>query len=202
MVPGQGVLPGLLDVMKIESAVLRKPEQESFCWELVTNNGDRGRAYQVAINPECDRVTAQKRASDLMKKPEITGRVAQISSIIQRKYEQSVISYRLKGLTLDRGEMVDGDGKLKSLAELTEEQRQVVDLEVKWVDGGLRTIPVVASREKSADALQKMFGMNKDSLAVTGKDGAPLNPPAPVGILVTNFDEFRELAKGKVNPPA
>lgn len=201
VVPGQGVLPGLLDVMRIESAVLKKPAQEEFCWEFVTNGGDRGRAFQVAIDPSCDRLQAQKNAHLLLKKEEISRRVMEISSIIQRKYEQKVISYRMKGMTLDRNELLNEDGKcLKTLKEMTEEQRQIVDLEVRWVDGALRTIPVVASKEKSAEALQKMFGLNKDSLAVTGPGGASL--PAPVIGVVTNFDEFRELAKGKVNPSA
>lgn len=184
VVPGQGVLPGLLDVMRIESAVLRKPEQELFCWEFVTNGGDRALAYQVAIDKSVDRLSAQKNAYKLLQKDEISDRITQISAIIQRKYEQQVIAYRLKGLTLDRGVLLTEDNKLKSLSEMTEDQRQIIDLEVKWVDGALRTIPVVASREKSAEALQKMMGMDKSKMEITGKDGKPVETTSSVTIYI------------------
>jgi hypothetical protein len=183
-VPGQGVLPGLMDVMRIESAVLRNPKQELFCWEFVTNGGDRALAYQVGIDAEADRLSAQKNAYKLLQKPEIVERITQISTIIQRKYEQQVIAYRLKGLTFDRGNLLTADNKLKSLSEMTEDERQIIDLEVKWVDGALRTIPVVASREKSAEALQKMMGMDKSKLEVTGKDGRPVETNSSVTIYI------------------
>lgn len=193
-VPGQAVLPALLEIMQIESARLKKPEQEAFCWEYVTNGGNGGKAYQATISCDCDKLRAQKNASALLKKTEISGRITEISGIIQRKYEQEVIAYRVKGLTLDRKSLVDKDGKIKTLNDMTDDQRSIVDLEVRWVDGALRTIPVIASRDKSADALQKMFAMNKDSLTLTGKGGGPVEFSV-AGLMREVIDSSRDIVQ-------
>lgn len=173
-VPGQGVLPGMQSILEIESAVLPKPEQERFCWEFVTNGGKPGPAYKKAINQEASDDNARSYACKLLKKDNIKQRVLEIASIIQRKYEQEVLSYRLKGLTLDRAEMLTPEGNLKAFSDLTEEQRQILDVEFRLIDGEFKAMPILVSKDGSAAALQRMFAMNKENLALTGKDGTPL----------------------------
>lgn len=195
-VPGQAVLPGFEEVLRIESAVLKKPEQERFCWEFVTNGGKAGPAYQVAINPESELLNAQKRASELLKKPEIAGRIKDISSIIQRKYEHEVLGSCLKAMNFDPGVYFDAKGYAKGIHALPENTRRGVGLEAKMVDGCLVYLPVFPSPEKARDALAKMFGMNKDKTEVSvGVDGLR-------GLLdeISSRHEHRDIVKERGGP--
>jgi hypothetical protein len=174
-VPGQAVLPGFDMVLQIESARLAKPDQERFCWEYVTNGGKSGLAYQTAINPECNADNARKRASDLLKKQDITGRIREIVSIIQRKYEHEVIAFRLRTLNFDPKAYFEENGNIKKVVDMDDAMRVGVGLEAKFVEGALRYLPVFPQPEKAADALQKMLGLDKIKAEISGKDGGAVN---------------------------
>ena len=183
-VPGQGVLPGFEEVLRIESAVLKKPEQEAFCWEYVTNGGKGGPAYLATIKSDVTMLRAQKNASDLLKKSEVAGRIKEISSIIQRKYEREVLAHCVRAINFDPAKLFRENGGLIQVHELPESDRIGVGIEAKIVDGCLRYIPVFPSPEKARDALQKIFGMNKERTEVTGKDGKPIETNNAVTIYI------------------
>jgi hypothetical protein len=174
-VPGQMVFSGFEEILKVESSRLSKPEQEEFCWEYVTNGGKPGPAYQATINRDATNENARSYACKLLKKDNISQRIKEIVGIVQRKYEHEVLAFRIKGLNLDPKVYFNADGSAKKIVDLPEEHRQGVGLEARYVDGAMRYLPVFPSPEKSAEALQKMFGMNKDKMEVTGKDGEPLS---------------------------
>lgn len=173
-VSGQATLPGFEALVQVEAAILPKPEQELFCVKFVEFGGDRARAYQAAIDPTASRLQAQKNSCKLLKKEELRRRIAELSTVFRNRVINDVIAYRTVGLKLDRVAFLDEHGKLKPLSELTDEQRMILDIETRWVDGAVRTIPVVTSREKSAEALQKIMAMDKSVVSVTGKDGGPI----------------------------
>jgi hypothetical protein len=187
-IPGQAVLPGFEDVLGIESARLKNPKQERFCWEFVTNGGKTGQAYQVAINPDSDLLNAQKRASDLLKNPEISGRVREIAAIIQRKYEREVIASAVRALTFDPASCFKGDGAVRRVHEMEERERIGIGLESRLVDGCLHYVPVFPSPEKARADLAKMFGMFKDrgeiKAELVGRGGGPIQTESAVKIYI------------------
>ena len=102
------------------------------------------------------------------------GRIKDIATIIQRKYEHEVLGSCLKAMNFDPGVYFDAKGYAKGIHALPEGARRGVGLEAKIVDGSLVYLPVFPSPEKARDSLAKMFGMNKDRMELTGKDGAPV----------------------------
>ena len=182
------MLPGFEQILGVESARLKKPEQERFCWEYVTNGGKTGQAYQVAINPDSDLLNAQKRASDLLKKPEISGRVKEIAAIIQRKYEQEVIASAIRALNLDPAIYFKQSGSVKRVHEMAEHERIGIGLEARIVDGCLTYLPVFPSPEKARNDLAKIFGMNKErgeiKAELVGRGGGPIQTESVVRIYI------------------
>ena len=191
-VPGQGVLPGFEEVLRIESQRLDNPGQERFCWEYVTNGGKAGPAYQVAINPNSSLLNAQKRASELLKKPEITGRIKEIAAIIQRKYEHEVIASSLRALNFDPKVYLTDSGSARGVHELEEHARRGIGLEARVVDGKIMYLPVFPSPEKARDALQKMFGMEKVRSEVSGPGGGPIPHAHAVTDDMSKLDGLRK----------
>jgi len=167
------VLSGFEEILRCESSRLKKAAQEAFCWEVVTNGGKPGPAYLATINGNVPLLRAQKNASALMQKPEIDGRIKEIAAIIQRKYMSEVIAFRMKTLNFDPARFFGPTGLLQ-VQDLPEDLRKGIGLEAKIVDGCMRYLPVFPSPEKAADALQKIFEMNKEGLALTGANGEPL----------------------------
>ena len=67
-----------------------------------------------------------------------------------------------------------GPSGLLQVQDLPEDLRKGIGLEAKIIDGCMRYLPVFPSPEKAADALQKIFEMNREGLALTGANGEPL----------------------------
>lgn len=174
-VSGQMVLHEFESIIGYESASLKKARNERFCVAFVENGGHAGKAYQAAINPKCSDANARKRAHDLLKNKDITGRISQLSAVIRNRTINELIDFRLKGLRFDPANFFkqNGGGKLQ-IHEIPEEHRIGIGLESRVVDGCLVYAPVFPSPEKSADALQKILGMDKTRMEVTGKDGGPV----------------------------
>jgi hypothetical protein len=172
-VPGQMVLSGFEEILQCESRTLKKAEQERFCWEFVTNGGKPGPAYRKAINPDASDDNARSYACKLLKKSNIAQRVSEIAQIIRQKYMNEVIAFRVKSLHFDPARFFGPTGLLQ-VQDLPEELRKGIGLEAKIVDGCMRYLPVFPSPEKAADALQKIFEMNREGLALTGPNGGPI----------------------------
>ena len=94
------------------------------------------------------------------------------------------MAYRIRALNLDPGTFFQRNGKVRRVHELTESERLGIGLEAKIVDGELHYLPVFPSPEKSADALQKMFGMNKEKTEVSGPNGGPIKTENVVKIYI------------------
>jgi hypothetical protein len=170
-VPGQMVL--FREVMQCETRRLKSLAKERFCWEYVTSGGKAPDSYLATINPSVDRVQASKNASKLLNNGEIRRRIDEIAQIIRQKYMNEVIAFRAKTLNFDPG-LFFKNGSLLRVHDLPEDLRKGIGLEAKIVDGCLHYLPVFPSPEKAADALQKIFEMNKEGLALTGPNGVPL----------------------------
>ena len=171
---GQMVLDDFEAVMGYQTATLQKPKQERFCEAFVANGGCGGAAYKQTINPKSTDLNAQKRASDLLKKPEISGRIKQLSSLIRNRAMNDLVAYRLKALNFDPAKYTGKSGAIR-IEDVPAADRLGIGLESKIVDGCLYYLPVFPSPERSADALQKIMGLDKSKVEMTGKDGGPID---------------------------
>lgn len=171
---GQMILDNFEAIMGYQTAVLKKPKLERFCEAFVANGGVGGTAYKKAINPESTDLNAQKRASDLLKKPEISGRIKQLSSLVRNRAMNDLVAYRLKAMNFDPAKYTGKRGAIR-IEDVPETDRLGIGLESKIVDGCLYYLPVFPSPERSADALQKIMGLDKSKVEMTGKDGGPID---------------------------
>jgi hypothetical protein len=168
---GQGVLPGLQQIMECEAAALEKPEHERFCVKYVLEAvGDAARAWQLAIDPDCSRRQAQKNASKLLKNGDIRRRIAEISAVMRNRSINEVLAFNLRALNFTPGDLFDDDGRMIPLKDLP----PGTGVEARIVDGCLRYIPVFPSPEKARDSIAKIMGIEKQLLEVAGKDGGPI----------------------------
>jgi hypothetical protein len=175
---GQMVLDDFETIMGYETGFLKKPRNERFCVAFVENGGYAGRAYKATINPNTSDLNASKRASELLKNPEIVGRIKQLSAVIRNRTINDLIEFRIKGMKFDSANYFDtksGIRKQLHISEVSDEFRIGVGLESRVVDGYVVYVPVFPSPEKSADALQKMIGVEKTKMELTGKDGGPVD---------------------------
>ena len=170
---GQMVLDDFEAIMGYQTATLKKPKQERFCEAFVANGGLGGPAYKQTINPDSSDLNAQKRASDLLKKPEISGRIKQLSSLVRNRAMNDLVAYRLKALNFDPAKYTGSSGAIR-IENVPLADRVGIGLESKIVDGCLYYLPVFPSPERSADALQKIMGLEKRAVELTGKDGGPI----------------------------
>lgn len=171
---GQMVLHEFDAIMGYESAVLSNPKQEMFCVHFVNNGGQPGPAYKKAFDADCSDLQASKNAHKLLKKGEIRRRINELSAVIRNRTINDLIDFRLKALKFDPSKYFDEQGQKLPIHKVSEEYRIGVGLESRVVDGCLVYAPVFPSPEKSADALQKMLGLEKTKMELTGKDGKPI----------------------------
>lgn len=167
-VPGQAVLPDMQGVLGYDSAEL-PAWQERFCWEYV-ENGDVGyKAYLVA-KPRVQENTARVEASKLLTSPNILARIAAIRKELRARYAvtaEDLIEHHGRVLKIDRRRFFKENGARIPIHELDHELASIVDLDSTFSkDFGIVMLPVVASREKSKDALARIMGLDKSSLTV------------------------------------
>ncbi len=170
---GQMILDDFEAIMGYQTAMLKKPKQERFCEVFVANGGLGGAAYKQTINPDSTDLNAQKRASDFLKKPEISGRIKQLSSLVRNRAMNDLVAYRLKALNFDPAKYTGKGGAIR-IEDVPVADRIGIGLEAKMIDGCLYYLPVFPSPERSADALQKIMGMDKSKMELTGTDGGPI----------------------------
>lgn len=167
---GQPVLHDFEAIMGYESARLKKPRFERFCEAFVSNGGYAGKAYLTAVNPKTSELNAQKRAHDLLKTPEIRGRIKEMSAVVRNRAMNELIDYRLRALKFDPAKYTGKSGAVR-IDTVPECDRIGVGLEARIVDGCMHYLPVFPSPEKSADALQKIMGMDKTKAELALPEG-------------------------------
>jgi hypothetical protein len=180
---GQLVLHDFTEIIGYESSTLKKPRNELFCVAFVENGGHAAKAYQKAINPESSDEQARKNAHKLLKKDDIRRRITELSAVIRNRTINDLIDFRLRGMKFDPAKYLSNKGAIK-IHTLQEEDRIGIGLESKLVDGTLYYLPVFPSPEKSADALQKMMGLDKTMMEHSGKNGGPIQTEDVIKIYI------------------
>jgi hypothetical protein len=180
---GQMVLHDFEAIIGYEAAVLKKPRNEMFCVAFVENGGHAGKAYQAAINPKTTDSNARKRAHELLKNKDISGRIAELSAVIRNRTINDLIDFRIKGMKFDPANYYDSSSGIRRqlhISDVKDGHRIGIGLESRIVDGGVVYVPVFPSPEKSADALQKMMGLDKSLVELAGKNGGPIQTESVV----------------------
>ncbi|MFZ4856152.1 MAG: terminase small subunit [Desulfuromonadaceae bacterium] len=174
---GQMVLHDFTDIIGYEAAVLDKPKHEMFCVAFVENLGHAGKAWQSAIDPKCSADQARKNASKLLKNGDVRRRISELSAVVRNRTVNDLIEYRIKAMKFDPANYFDSSSNVRKqlhISEAKDEHRIGVGLESRIVEGCVVYVPVFPSPEKSADALQKMMGLDKTMLEMSGKNGKPI----------------------------
>ncbi len=167
-VPGQTVLPGMQQQMGYDAAEL-EPWQEQFCWEYVENGGVAYRAY-LAAKPKVKESTARVEGSKLLTLPNIVARIDAIRKELRNRYAvtaEDLIEHHGRVIKIDRRRYFKANGQRIPIHELDHELASIVDIEPTLSkDFGIVMLPIVASREKSKDALARIMGLDKSNMTV------------------------------------
>ncbi|NJD37621.1 MAG: hypothetical protein FIA89_04775 [Geobacter sp.] len=162
-VPGQVVLPELVDELGFESAAL-PPRQEAFCWELVLGNSTKTAAY-IAAFPNASRKSAAVNAIRLLKDPAVQARITQIKAELKRRYAvsaDSVVFHLSQVLNVDRAEFLDETGKVKPISEISTEAKRILDLDfVTDRHGTQRPVYRLPRRLDAVAILARVMGLDK-----------------------------------------
>jgi hypothetical protein len=168
-VSGQVVLPEMQNEVGYESAKL-EPWKERFCWEYVENGGVGYKAYLVA-KPKVQDNTARVEASKLLTSPNIVARIAAIRKELRERYAitaDDLLEHHGRVLKIDRRRFFKKNGTRIPIHELDHELASIVDLDSTFSkEYGIVMLPVVASREKSKEAMARILGLDKSSATVT-----------------------------------
>jgi hypothetical protein len=192
-VPGQAVLDGMQSVIGYDTAVL-DPWQETFCWAYVVNGGHGQSAYLKA-KPKVKETTARVESSKLLTSPAILARIESIKLENRKRWAvtaDDVIEYHGRVMNTDRRGFFKANGARIPTHELSDDLAAITDLESTFnKECGVMFLPVVASRQKSADSLARILGLDKSRFEMTGKDGAPMEHIMAVADEVSRLDELR-----------
>ncbi|MEI7815558.1 MAG: terminase small subunit [Desulfuromonadales bacterium] len=168
-VSGQAVLPDMQSEIGYDSAEL-EPWKERFCWEYVENGGVGYKAYLVA-KPKVQDNTARVEASKLLTSPNIVARIAAIRKELRERYAvtaDDLLEHHGRVLKIDRRRYFKENGTRIPIHELDHELASIVDLDSTFSkEYGIVMLPVVASREKSKEAMARILGLDKASTTVT-----------------------------------
>lgn len=168
-VSGQVVLPEMQSEVGYESAEL-EPWKERFCWEFVENGGVGYKAY-LAAKPKVQDSTARVEASKLLTLPNIIARIAAIRKELRERYAvtaDDLLEHHGRVIKINRQHFLDEKGKPIPIHKLSNDLASIVDLDATYVKGvGIVMLPVVASREKSKDAMARILGLDKSNATVT-----------------------------------
>lgn len=172
-VPGQIVLPELVDELGFESAAL-PPKQESFCWEYILRNTSKTEAYLAAF-PNVSRKSAAVNAIRLLKSPAVQARIDQIKSELQRRYSvsaDSLVFHLSQVLNIDRSEFLDQTGQVRPLQEIPTEARRILDLDFV-IDryGKQRAVYRLPKRLDAVAELARIMGLVKNPVTISTEGG-------------------------------
>ncbi len=170
-ISGQVVLPEMQNEVGYESAEL-EPWKERFCWEYVENGGVGYKAYLVA-KPKVQDNTARVEASKLLTSPNVVARIAAIRKELRERYAitaDDLLEHHGRVLKIDRRRYFKENGTRIPIHELDHELASIVDLDSTFSkEYGIVMLPVVASREKSKEAMARILGLDKSSSTVVHK---------------------------------
>lgn len=177
---GQMVLHDFEAIIGYETAVLKKPEHETFCVKYVEFVGDSAKAWQSVFDSTCSRLQAQKNAHRLLKSEEIRRRIAEISAVMRNRDINRVLDFNRRAMNFTPADLFDENGQMIQLKDLP----AGTGIEAKLVDGMLKYIPIFPSPEKARDSIAKIMGIEKSLLELTGKDGKPIQTESVVKIYI------------------
>lgn len=162
-VPGQVVLPELVDELGYESAAL-PPKHERFCQEFILNGGLQVAAYLKAF-PGVSKKAAAANACRLLRSDAVKARIAQLKAELQRRYAvsaDSVVFHLSQVLNVDRAEFLDEKGGVKPLAEISTEALKILDLDfVTDRHGTQRPVYRLPRRLDAVAVLARIMGLDK-----------------------------------------
>ena len=174
---GQTVLPGMQQEVGYESTVL-EGWLEEFCWRRVMESHEPAYKSYLAVKPKVKEATARVESSKLLTLPNIIGRIDAIRRENSKRWQitaDDLVQYHAKVMKIDRRKFFDESGRRKALQDLDDDLAAIVDLDTSVSkEYGIQLVPVIAQRQKSADALSRMMGLDKAKLELTGKDGGPV----------------------------
>jgi hypothetical protein len=184
-VPGQTVIPELVDELGYESAAL-PPKQEAFCWEFILRNSSKTDAYLAAF-PNVSRKSAAVNAIRLLKDPAVQARIIQIKAELQRRYSvsaDSIVFHLSQIINVDRSEYLDETGKVKPISEISTEAKRILDLDfVTDRHGTQRAVYRLPRRMDAVAELARIMGLVKNPVTINaeGRDaaGIELTQPSP-----------------------
>lgn len=206
LVPGQGVLPGLEEMMRCEAASLSNYREELFCWEYFHYHFDPAKAYRAIWRPtekkkELSDETAIKVGRRWLEKSTIKSRITEISKVYGIRLGRKVISDQELILELDMREFFKEDGSIVRPHEMDEKAGRLISLEARYVDGAVRYLPVFPDKQKVREQVAKITGIQApDKMEVTGKNGGPVEHEHSLkGLMSEIMDTSRDLVREKVN---
>lgn len=172
-VPGQIVLPDLVEELGFESAAL-PPKQEAFCWEYILRNSSKTDAYQAAF-PNVSRKSAAVNAIRLLKDEAVQARITQIKAELQRRYAvsaDSLVFHLSQILNVDRAEFLDEAGNVRSIKDIPTEAKRILDLDfVTDRHGNQKPVYKLPKRLDAVTVLARIMGLDKNPVRPVGDDG-------------------------------
>ncbi len=173
-VPGQIVLPDLVDELGFESAKL-PPKQEAFCWEYILRNSSKTDAY-LAAYPNVSRKSAAVNAIRLLKDEAVQARIEQIKAELQRRYSvsaDSIVFHLSQILNVDRAEFLNEAGNVRPINEIPTEAKRILDLDFT-VDreGNQKAVYRLPKRLDAVVELSKIMGLVKNPVKPVEGDGS------------------------------
>lgn len=172
-VPGQIVLPELVDEFGFESATL-PPKQEAFCWEYILRNSSKTDAYLAAF-PNVSRKSAAVNAIRLLKDEAVQARITQIKAELQRRYSvsaDSIVFHLSQILNVDRGEFLDEAGNVLPISEIPTEAKRILDLDfVTDRHGNQKAVYKLPKRLDAVAVLARIMGLDKNPVRPVDDDG-------------------------------
>jgi hypothetical protein len=165
-ISGQAYLP-LDDEHAAAAPVKLSVQHEAFCLEYV-KTGNATRSY-AKVRPRANLRTAQAESSRLLSKHMVKQRVAELRQEIEAECKALVIDFHKAAVTFDPAVCFTAQGERKELHDIDAEQRKVMGLDARIVDGTLRyipTFPTTTDKHRSADSLAKIMAMNKEQVTI------------------------------------
>jgi hypothetical protein len=121
--------------------------------------------------PKVQDNTARVEASKLLTSPNIVARIAAIRKELRERYAitaDDLLEHHGRVLKIDRRRYFNEKGNRIPIHELDHELASIVDLDSTFSkEHGIVMLPVVASREKSKEAMARILGLDKSSATVT-----------------------------------
>ncbi len=139
-IPGQAVLPELVETFRYDTIGNLTSQQEKFCREYVLRGNNLLAAYRAAYT-KSKPVSANANAWRLLRAEHIQKRIAEIKEEMQRKFH--VDASRIVGLLsmtafMDRRQFVDETGKPLDFHMLDSEAASAPATSIWWMDAATR----------------------------------------------------------------